>query len=199
MDGAPGDGDLIRRCVDGHRTAWEDFVRTYVRLVASVARKALGTRGAANEADVEDVVEEVFTYVVERNCQALRRLREPYNLKAWLAVVARHKALDHLKRKDVRMRPLSLDQPVAGERSPRAVLVQPEAADAGAASLDFVREAVEHAKLNPKERFMLSLVYFEGRSYRQVSELMGVPENSVGPTVSRALAKVKTELEQRKP
>jgi RNA polymerase sigma-70 factor, ECF subfamily len=33
--------------------------------------------------------------------------------------------------------------------------------------------------------------HLEGRSYREISSRLGVPENSIGPTLSRARAKLR--------
>ena len=50
-------------------------------------------------------------------------------------------------------------------------------------------------KLEPAERRLLQLVYFEEKSYKDISEALGMPLNSVSPTIIRAKEKLKKYLE----
>lgn len=192
VDRVSDDADLIRRCVSGDAAAWADFVRKYVRLVAHVVRATLLARtGRAAEEDVDDLAHDFYAGLVDRDFRVFRALREPYNLRAWLAVVARRRTLDHLKRRGIRT--VSLDQPGAAGLSLRN-LVGFEVDDAPD---EEVRRALDGAPLNPKERLMISLYYFKGRGYADIAAIMDVPENSIGPTVRRALDKIREALSRR--
>lgn len=187
------DRELLARCVSGDAAAWAEFVRRYVRLVAHVVRGTLREKmGRAVEEDVDDVTSEVYAHLVDQDFRVLRNLREPFNLRAWLAVGARRKALDHAKRRGLRA--LSLDQP-AGE-SPLARLIGAPV-DPGSEEGEEVRRAVDAAPLNAKERLMVSLFFFRGKSYEEISEITRVPQNSIGPTVRRALDKIQETLGKR--
>ncbi len=188
------DRELIGRCVSGDAAAWSEFVRSYIRLVVHVIRTTFQAKsGRAAEEDVEDVAHDFYAGLVEGNFRALRALEEPFHLKAWLSVSARRKALDHLKRR--RIRTVSLDQPVRGELALREILGA--AADAGPEAGEEVRRALDGAPLTGKERLMITLYYFKGKSYDEISAVMSVPENSIGPTVRRALEKVRESLGKR--
>ena len=41
------------------------------------------------------------------------------------------------------------------------------------------------------EAMVVKLFHLEGRSYREISAGLGVPENSIGPTLSRAREKLR--------
>lgn len=190
------DRALVRRLTRGDPQAWSDFVRRFLRLVVHVARETLLEKsGRAPEEDVDDIAEEVFAHLVDRNFRAVANLREPYNLKAWIAVAARRKALDHGKRKTLRT--VSLDQPAGSDPSSAPIerLVGRDAIS-GTEREEILR-VLEAVPMNPKERLMITLTFFRDLSYAEISDVMRIPENSIGPTIRRALDKIKEALQQR--
>ena len=46
-------------------------------------------------------------------------------------------------------------------------------------------------ELNGPEADVVRLYHLEGKSYREISDTVGMPENSIGPTLSRARAKMR--------
>ena len=48
--------------------------------------------------------------------------------------------------------------------------------------------------LSKKEAEIIRRYHLEGKSYRQISESLGVPENTIGSTLSRAREKLRQEL-----
>ena len=55
-----------------------------------------------------------------------------------------------------------------------------------------VRAAV--AGLPEEQRVPILLAYFEGYSYRQLAELLGIPEGTAKSRIRRALARLNTSL-----
>jgi RNA polymerase sigma-70 factor (ECF subfamily) len=55
------------------------------------------------------------------------------------------------------------------------------------------REEVERlmSRLTGPEADVVRLYHLEGKSYREISSAIGIPENSIGPTLSRARAKMR--------
>ena len=45
--------------------------------------------------------------------------------------------------------------------------------------------------LHGPEVDVIRMFYLEGKSYREISSAVGMPENSIGPTLSRARAKMR--------
>ncbi len=181
---------LVRACVEGRPGAWDGFVAKYIRLVYHVVRQTLANRRSrASEADVEDVTEEVYLHLVADDFRVLRNLRPPYNLKAWLAISARRKALDHMKRASLPT--VSMD--AAGPDGDAAIgdtipdRKSPPLPDETGKEIEGLMES---ALLNAKERMMITLFYLKEMSYAEISELIGVPENSIGPTLKRAMDKL---------
>lgn len=188
------DRDLAGRLARGDGAAWAEFVKRFIRLVVHVVRETLLQKtGRAVEHDVDDVAHEVLAHLVDHDFRAFQNLREPYNLKAWIAVAARRKALDHCKKRTVRA--VSLDQPVGDDTR----LLDQIAGETVETPVDReeVRLALDSAPLNPKEKLLITLSFFREKSYGEISDLMGMPENSIGPTLRRALDKVREAMRRR--
>lgn len=184
------DAELVRACTEQRPGAWDAFVAKYIRLVYHVVRQTLaGRRGGATEQDVEDVTADLYLHLVAEDYRVLRGLKPPYNLKAWLAISARRKALDFRKR--ARLPTVSLDAQGTERDAPLGDMVP----DRKAPSLPDetgreIEGLMELALLNAKERMMITLFYLKEMSYTEISEIIGVPENSIGPTLKRALDKL---------
>jgi RNA polymerase sigma-70 factor (ECF subfamily) len=58
------------------------------------------------------------------------------------------------------------------------------------------REEVERLmdNLTGPEAEVVRLYHLEGKSYREISSAIGIPENSIGPTLSRARAKLRQTM-----
>ena len=65
-----------------------------------------------------------------------------------------------------------------------------EAADARHAESQRVEDREEVARLlkelPPREADVVRQFHLEGKSYREISASLGIPENSIGPTLNRA-------------
>ena len=109
---------------------------------------------------------------------------------AWLAVIARNRAVDRLRQR----RPvLSLDderndglvESVMSEApGPEQVLAQSQSDSA-------VRRALK--SLSPQRRRLLGLAFFHGLSHQEIADVVGLPLGTVKSHVRRALAALRAE------
>ncbi len=179
------DRKLLQRCIERKPGAWEDFVDRFLGLVVHVIHHTAQSRSIVpTPADIDDLASEVFLAIIEDDFAVLRHFRGESSLATYLTVVARRVVVrEVLKRRsaaacgvrrngrDVRQ---SDDRPVMEERMSN-------------------REEVERllASLDSPEADVVRLYHLEGKSYREISSQVGMPENSVGPTLSRARAKMR--------
>ena len=190
-----------RRLIDdlrrGGAAAWAELVRLYLKLVYHVVRKTLTMYGRGEtEQDVEDVTHDLFQSIVRDNYRALGSIGEPYDLKAWLAVSARRRAIDFVRKK--RLAPVSLDEPKEGESATLGQTVAArEESDDGAREEHRSAVNASMADLNPKERLVVQLFYLKGKKYREIAELTGINANSISPTLARAVEKMQKYLADR--
>ncbi|MBI2511998.1 MAG: sigma-70 family RNA polymerase sigma factor [Opitutae bacterium] len=85
---AASDADLVTACQGGNRSAFEQIVGRYQRLLCSLAYSALGDIAAS-----EDVAQETFVTAWLK----LGELREPEKLRSWLCAILRFK-ISHARR-----------------------------------------------------------------------------------------------------
>jgi RNA polymerase sigma-70 factor (ECF subfamily) len=183
------DAELLEGVLDESVEAWEVLVRRYSGLLLSLARRTFAAYGyEASEADVEDAVAEVWANLLEKDRRVARQCRQRANLPQTLHVLARHRSVDLMRRR-------GRQEPVDFQADPRRCLLPvveapPEEDDRPRR----VRQAIE--QLSERQRRLVRLFFLQGRSYREIEALTAIPGNSIGPTLSRAVARLKRLLGQ---
>lgn len=180
------DRNLLRRCLHREPQAWEAFVNRFLGLVVHVVRHAARCRSISlTPQDEEDLVADVFLALIQDDFAILRRFRGRSSLATYLTVIARRIAVRKMVERRV---------PV-GAGAVREASVAQAPASGGAAPEQRIsdREEVERLlqHLHGPEAEVMRMYHLEGKSYREISSSVGMPENSVGPTLSRARAKLR--------
>lgn len=176
------DRNLLQRCLARKPRAWEEFVDRFVGLVVHVLRHTAQSRSIRlSPQDREDLAAEVFLAFVADDFAILRRFRGECSLATYLTVVVRRIVVRELmRRKD-----LSKLAEVADEfRDERSDDVESRIAD---------QEEVARLLdgLNDQEAAVVRKFHLEGKTYQEISSEVGLPENSIGPTLSRARTKMR--------
>jgi RNA polymerase sigma-70 factor (ECF subfamily) len=140
----------------------------YSSIVYSVALRVLADTGAA-----EDVLQEVFMQLW-RNPGAFDASRG--NLAPWLAVIARNRAIDSLRRR----------QP---ETDIEDVIVSVEPDMAGDAERSRAMEKVRSAlgSMPAPQRSALEMAYFEGLTHSEIAKKTGEPLGTVKTRIRAGL------------
>jgi len=185
------DRKLLQRCLSREPHAWEAFVDRFLGLVLHVVRHSAKSRSMRlGKEDEEDLVAEFFVSLLRDDFAVLRRFRMECSLATYLTVVARRVVVRELLKRSFK--------PQAGDRPGPHVAF----ADASPASLESPerrmsnREEVERLmrRLTGPEADVVRLYHLEGKTYREISSAVGIPENSIGPTLSRARAKMRQAM-----
>lgn len=194
MSASPYDLELIQRCLSRERQAWEALVDRSLRIVVQVVRHTSRSRGITiSSSDQEDLVADVFLELCKDDFAALRRFKGGSSFSTYLTVIARRVIVRNLvRRPDL---PLAAQQDGVG-----CVLVEPQRVGATMVSpsddaLAEVTGLLE--QLNQTEATLVRLHHLEGRSYAEISRQMGISENSIGPTLSRARDKMLAEYHRQ--
>ena len=190
-----GDRKLIEGLRRGEAGAWQQLSDRYLRLVYHVVGKTLATYGRrVSQADVEDITFDLFQALVQDNYRLLGTIGPPYELKAWLAVSARRRAIDFVRKK--KLETVSLDDTRHEEARPLGSLIPSgEEEDTGgraAGAQAAIHRAME--ALSAKERIVVQLFYLKGKKYREIAKVTGVNINSISPTLMRAVEKMQKYL-----
>ncbi|MDM4014544.1 RNA polymerase sigma factor [Roseiconus lacunae] len=170
---------LLQRCIDGAPRAWQDFVERFLGLVIHVANHTAQSRGIELDDSVrDDLIAEVFLVLLANDRGVLRRFRRNSSLATYLTVVARRviarRLSDLVQRNMVAVRESDLQ------------------ADSQATRIED-REEVERLmqRLDPQESNIVRMYHLEGKSYHEISQVVGLSENSIGPLLSRARQKMR--------
>lgn len=155
--------ELVEACVRGDADAWSRFVREYEPWMLQVARRNL--RGA--ESNAEDVVAETMRKFVEDDYAILRTFGEPWNLKAWVAIIVRRAATRVRER-------LKADADFAQEIDLLKKVQRP-----------LVEKLLQ--RLPETDAELLRLYYLEDQSYEAISAKLGIAVNTIGKRKFRAL------------
>ncbi len=182
------DRKLLQQCLSREPHAWETFVDRFLGLILHVVRHTAKSRSLPiSSQDEEDLVAEFFMTVVRDDFALLRRFRLQSSLATYLAVVARRVVVRELLRQSSPTR-------LGEAASPRVAMASIADADVDSPEKRISnREQVERllGSLTGPEADVVRLYHLEGKSYREISSAIGIPENSIGPTLSRARAKMR--------
>jgi RNA polymerase sigma-70 factor (ECF subfamily) len=185
--------ELVRRCAEGDRAAWESFVDGYGSLLTALARRMLARRtGRARDADVDEVVAEVFLALVRRDRILLKRYDPRYRLSTYLGVITRTEVLRLLRRGNRLPHTLEdagrIPEPTAAGNPARQLEERERAA-----AIQGLRAAL--TELPERDRLLLTMKYLDGHDYRTIGSALGVNPESVGQFLHRA----KSRLAERVP
>ena len=178
--GALDVAQLVRRAAAGESWAWERLVDQYSRLVWAITRDF-----KLAESDAADVAQVTWLRLLEN----IHKIENPDRVGSWLAATARNECLRCLaNRKRV---VLAEDEDVLQS----GAAPEPEV-DEGlllAERSEMVREAM--GRLPWRWRRMLELLMADPpASYAEISDQLGLPVGSIGPTRSRCLARLRALL-----
>lgn len=175
------DRNLLDRCLARKSRAWEDFVDRYTGLVIHVVNHTARCRSIMlSSADREDLTAEVFLAIIQNDFAVLRHFRGKSSLATYLTVIARRVVV----RKLVESRTATPLGAVADEAASH---------DGGVVERITDRDEVEQLldRLDGSEAAVVRMYHLEGKTYQEISGVTGMPQNSVGPMLSRARAKLR--------
>lgn len=179
------DRQLIDRCLARKPRAWEDFVDRFLGLVIHVINHTAAARSLRpSPEDREDLCAEVFLTIIKDDFALLRHFRGQSSLATYLCVVARRVVVRHLlqRQANAHVGETLLQQAAAhnnnGQDSVQRLTDQDE-----------VERMLE--ELADDEARIVRMYHLEGKTYREISVAVGIAENSVGPTLSRARDKMR--------
>lgn len=176
------DRDLLERCLARKPRSWEDFVDRFLGLVVHVVNHSAQARSISlTTEDRDDLCGDVFLELLKNDFAALRSFRGESSLATYLTVVARRVVV----RKLMATRTASSLSDAAMREAP-AASHPPEKRISDREEVDRLMSGLDR-----KEAEVVRMYHLEGRSYEEISSTVGVPANSIGPTLSRARSKMR--------
>jgi RNA polymerase sigma factor (sigma-70 family) len=176
-----GVAGLVRRATDGDWWAWERLIEQYGRLIWATTRDF-----KLAESDAADVVQATWLRLLEN----IHRIEYPERVGSWLAATARHECLRSLTARkkivltldDAPLDGVALHEPEIDER-----LLAEERAET-------VRQALSRLPWR-WQRLLELLMADPPASYAEISDQLGLPVGSIGPTRGRCLERLRVMLQ----
>lgn len=178
-----GEADIVRvvrYAAMGDTWAWERLVGQYNRLIWSITREF-----TLLESEAADVVQVTWLRLLEH----IHRIEHPARVGSWLAVTARHECIRAVEARrrvsphdDAALDEVAALQPEVDER----ILMQERVQEVRAALSRLPRQWQQLLEL---------LMADPPASYAEISDQLGLPVGSIGPTRGRCLAKLRVLLQ----
>ena len=175
------DPTLVRRVAAEDPTALAELYDRFSGLLLSLARRVLG-----DEAEAEEILQEVFLQVWN---QAERYDPRRSSVSTWLVLIARSRAIDRLRSRQVKDRTLlNLQQEKRGQNTspeaPRSVLMKERRQ----------RLRREMQELPDEQRQVLDLAFFRGMTQSEIAASTGIPLGTVKTRTLLAMKKLRNAL-----
>jgi len=171
---------LIEQCLAGDEGAWEDLVKVYTRRVYSLCY-----RFTSSPTEAQDLTQEVFLRVF-RMLKSFRAGEGSFLV--WLTRLTRNLLIDHYRRTRAdRMTESIEDQKVALEER-AALSTRTDGLLAGREASEALQAGL--AKLSPELRETLILRDVEELEYREIAQILNVPEGTVKSRLNRGRAEL---------
>lgn len=185
--------DLLSQVALGNRRAFEQLYRkTSPHLLAVILRIQ------RNRAQAEDVLQEVYVNVW-RAAQSFNPALS--QASTWLISVARHRAIDSLRRRQMDANTISSHQ--AGHDEDHDHDLLENIADDRPDPSELLEQAgrareLQHCMqgLSAQQQHSLALAYYQGLSHAEVADHLGEPLGTVKSWVRRGLQSLKSCLER---
>lgn len=188
------DFEFVRKCVNGDKQAWDEFVDRYSRLIYCYIHSVLKIKGVANPArdSVDDLFQDIFVLLNKDNFRKLRTYkgRNGCSLASWLRQVTINFAIDSLRR----ARPaVSLDEELTEDFTLKDLI-----ADDSVSAKDILASKERSRvlfgcieQLDPEERYFVELHINQGVGLEELKGLMGISRAALDMRKSRIIKRLR--------
>ena len=183
------DYSLVSRCLRGDETAWEELIRLHTRKVYGLCYRFTGSGSEA-----QDLTQEVFLRVF----RTLRTFRsQEGSFGTWLARVTRNLLIDHYRRtRQERVTDSIEEQLPMLEEAGAAASARPDQGVAGREASEILQATLQ--KLSPDLREAVILRDLQELEYREIADVLQIPEGTVKSRINRGRAELGRLLRKQK-
>lgn len=173
------DSALVERCIARDPEAWSNIVAKYSGLIyAAIDNRAKKYGSTLPRTDIEDIMQGVITSIWHGG--KLASVKNRKDISCWLAIVSGNAAARYLRDRKNHEIPMEWDGP-----APEAESIDEETALRIGKAID---------GLPPREKIAVQLFFFHGKKHKEISEILGMPANTVASHIRRAKARLKKKL-----
>jgi RNA polymerase sigma-70 factor (ECF subfamily) len=156
---------LVKQAAEGNAESFTELAARYYPAMVAIAHSITGDRDLA-----EDAAQQCFA----RAAVKLTQLKDYRKFAGWLAAICRNEAKDIARQEKSHRTNEKLSE----------ITTESKHDD----SSDIVKNALN--KLSPSSREVIYLRYYNGLSYEQISEVLGISEQAINGRLRRAKKKL---------
>jgi RNA polymerase sigma-70 factor (ECF subfamily) len=174
------DSSLVARCLAGEDAAWEELVKTHTRRVYAVCYRFTG-----RDSESQDLTQEVFLRVF-RSLKSFRVGEGSFVV--WLTRLARNLLIDNYRRTRQDRVTDSIEDQLPALEERRLLSGRADGMLAGREASEVLGAAL--GKLSPELRETLILRDLQEMEYREIAQVLKVPEGTVKSRLNRGRAEL---------
>src|SRR5271168_3772766 len=174
------DSTLVERCLTGDDAAWEELVRLHTRRVYGFCYRFTG-----KDSEAQDLTQDVFLRVF-RSLGSFRSTEGSFT--TWLTRLTRNLLIDHYRRTRNERITDSMEEQLPRVEQVATGIGRPDAALAGREASELLQGAL--AKLSPDLRETIILRDLQELEYREIAQILAIPEGTVKSRLNRGRAEL---------
>jgi RNA polymerase sigma-70 factor (ECF subfamily) len=182
------DSTVVERCLRGDDAAWNELVRLHTRRVYGLCYRFTG-----RESEAQDLTQEVFLRVF-RALESFRSTEGSFS--TWLARLTRNLLIDHYRRTRNERVTDSIEDQLPRIEEGFTATARPDAALAGREASELLQNAL--SKLSPDLRETIILRDLQDREYREIAQILSIPEGTVKSRLNRGRAELARLLKRHR-
>jgi len=182
------DAILVERCLGGEDAAWEELIRTHTRRVYAICYRFTGTDGEA-----QDITQEVFLRVFQ-NLNSFRSGEGSFTV--WLSRLTRNLLIDNYRRGKMQRASDSLEDKLAVIEETSPGFSKTDSQLNARETSELIQAGLQ--KLSPELREAVVLRDLEEMEYKDIAEVLKVPEGTVKSRINRGRAELARVLRKWK-
>ena len=182
------DTTLVERCLTGDANAWEDLVRQHTRRVYGLCYRFTG-----RDSEAQDLTQDVFLRVF----RALGSFRSAEGcFTTWLTRLTRNLLIDHYRRTRNQRVTDSIEEQLPRAEEGFVSVSRPDSALAGREASEMLQAAL--ARLSPELRETIILRDLQEMEYREIAQVLEIPEGTVKSRLNRGRAELARLLKKHR-
>jgi RNA polymerase sigma-70 factor (ECF subfamily) len=182
------DSTLVARCLSGEDAAWEELVRQHTRRVYGICYRFTGKDSAA-----QDLTQDVFLRVF----RALGGFRSSEgSFATWLTRLTRNLLIDHYRRTRNERVTDSIEEQLPRMEEGFVASSRPDSVLAGREASELLQGALK--RLSPELRETIILRDLQEMEYREIAQVLGIPEGTVKSRLNRGRAELARLLKKHR-
>ena len=172
------DNQIIERCLAGEEAAWEELVRVHTRRVYAICYRFTGSDHKA-----QDLTQEVFLRVF----RSLKNFRAGEgSFTVWLGRLSRNLLIDDYRKTKLERATDSIEERLPLIENTTAGSARTDGMLAGREASEMLQAALQ--KLSPELRETVILRDLEELEYREIAQVLQIPEGTVKSRLNRGRA-----------